>query len=453
MVTLTVFAGVVAYVTWDLRAGLREQILRREADALMQVASVQLSTETETLADLGLKDAPGELLNAVLRASTKIQGVFAVRVFDSKREFNGALPLPWSEEPPPLAMWQRLESGRPITHLWSRLEARRDLPGLAMPANGSPLSLPVVSTWVPLRTAAGAPLAGVAQFWIDGQALALEFQALDRKLLPQAATAFLAGATLISLLLGWAYRRLAETNRQLSARTDDLLRANRELALAAKASALGTVTAHLMHELKNPVVGLEEFVVTQSELGTKGENDGEFAAAFELTKRLRTMINDVVSVMRDEETGTDFELTCEEIAELAMEKIKPAAAARAVTLERQITSTTSLSARRATLGGLVLRNLLQNAVEASSAGTTVRVEAEAHESGISFRVRDHGGGLPAAVRERLFQPCASTKRGGSGLGLALSQQLARQAGGRIELEHSDEHGTCFRLVLPREGER
>ena len=65
-------------------------------------------------------------------------------------------------------------------------------------------------------------------------------------------------------------------------------------------------------------------------------------------------------------------------------------------------------------------------------------------------MEDRAGGLPSTVRGRLFQPCASTKIGGSGLGLALSHQLAQQAGGRLELLRSDERGTIFRLGLAAE---
>ena len=59
-------------------------------------------------------------------------------------------------------------------------------------------------------------------------------------------------------------------------------------------------------------------------------------------------------------------------------------------------------------------------------------------------------GLPAAVRDRLFEPCTSTKAGGTGVGLALSFQLAQQAGGTLELVRSDAGGTSFRLVLAPE---
>jgi signal transduction histidine kinase len=107
--------------------------------------------------------------------------------------------------------------------------------------------------------------------------------------------------------------------------------------------------------------------------------------------------------------------------------------------------------RSANLGTLVLRNLVQNACEAVGAGGAVRVTgARRSAGGVDFEVTDNGRGLPAAVRERLFQPCTSAKPGGSGVGLALSYQLAQQAGGRLELVRSDERGTTFRLVLPGE---
>ncbi|WP_158277339.1 HAMP domain-containing sensor histidine kinase [Opitutus sp. ER46] len=444
--TLLVFAGVVAYVSLWLRQGLREQVLRREAETLTEIAAFQLATEAESLAKLGLPEAPGELLNAVLKTS-KLRGVFAVRVLDADQNFAGALPLPWTETPPAAKDWAQLAQGVPVARLHAR-ESAAEVIGLAPPTTAGRAAEPLVETWLPLRATDKAPLAGVAQMWTDGHAVAMEFAAIDRRVLLQALLAWTAGAAIISVLLTWAFRRLAQANRMLQARSEDLLRANRELTLAAKTSALGAVAAHLVHELKNPVAGLEEYVASQSEQGARGDGGGELAAASELTRRLRTMINDVVGVMRDEQQDAGFELTAAEVLELVFAKARPLAEARGVQLETAVAGdAATLPARRSNLTRLVLQNLLQNAIEATPRGRKVRLSAESAGGTMSFAVADEGPGLPAAVQARLFQPCPSGKPGGSGLGLALSQQLARQADGRIVLERTGATGTCFQLVL------
>jgi signal transduction histidine kinase len=163
------------------------------------------------------------------------------------------------------------------------------------------------------------------------------------------------------------------------------------------------------------------------------------------------MVNDVVGVLRDEQGGAAFELSCADIAEVVVAKVQVEAAERGVKVETVATPAVSVSGRRANLATLVLRNLLQNAIEATSRGGVVTLTARGlSDGGAEFFVQDGGVGLPEAVRARLFQPCTSTKAGGSGLGLALSYQLAQQAGGRLELLESGERGTCFRLVLAPE---
>lgn len=163
------------------------------------------------------------------------------------------------------------------------------------------------------------------------------------------------------------------------------------------------------------------------------------------------MVNDVVGVLRDEQSGAEFVLSCEDIVGAVAAKVQSEAKQRGVMLSVAGVADLTVSSRRANLATLVLRNLLQNALEATPAGRTVRLTGKVGTEGaMEFLVEDAGSGLPATVRARLFQPCASTKPGGSGLGLALSQQLAVQAGGKLELIRSDDHGTCFRLVLAAE---
>jgi signal transduction histidine kinase len=91
---------------------------------------------------------------------------------------------------------------------------------------------------------------------------------------------------------------------------------------------------------------------------------------------------------------------------------------------------------------------MMNAVEASPEGACVRVRALATEAGIELQVEDAGPGLPADIRARLFQPHVSSKPAGAGMGLYLSERLARQRyGGGIALEDRAPRGTLARLRL------
>jgi nitrogen-specific signal transduction histidine kinase len=68
-----------------------------------------------------------------------------------------------------------------------------------------------------------------------------------------------------------------------------------------------------------------------------------------------------------------------------------------------------------------------------------------------MEVADEGPGLPPEMQARLFAPCPSHKKGGSGIGLAISQQLANHLGAELELKHSSSKGCAFRLALPWPG--
>lgn len=443
--TVGVLGAVVGVVTLQLRSGLHGQILRREADTLAAVAAMQLDLAAADLGEQALVEVPGALLSAVLKTS-RLRGVSGVRIFDANRRMNSAWPFRWTDELPAEVDWRELGGGGPVVRL-RRGETVDDILGL--PAGlGAPQ--PALEAWVPLRRSGSPAPLGVAQFLINGGGVAADLEGHDRRLWLQAGLAWLAGSAVIVVVFGWALRRLGRANAELRARGEDLQRANRELVLAAKTSALGAVTAHLFHELKNPLAGLETIVAGAGE-GRGPAEGGELAAASELTRRLRTMVNDVVGVLRDEQTGARFTLTAGEVGEIVQGKVAGDAAARGVRLETAVGAGPVLAARPANLATLVLRNLLQNALEATPAGGVVRLGGGAAPGGgVLFTVEDSGPGLPPQVRERLFQPCASSKPGGSGLGLALSHQLAQQAGGRLELARSDARGTSFRLVIPAE---
>jgi len=100
----------------------------------------------------------------------------------------------------------------------------------------------------------------------------------------------------------------------------------------------------------------------------------------------------------------------------------------------------------------VLLNLGRNAVEAMAnrdGGGPITIEGRREGASVVIDVSDSGPGLAPKAREHLFEPFAgSARRGGIGLGLAISRELVRGHGGELELVNSDAAGTRFRITLP-----
>jgi signal transduction histidine kinase len=95
-----------------------------------------------------------------------------------------------------------------------------------------------------------------------------------------------------------------------------------------------------------------------------------------------------------------------------------------------------------------LLNLLRNAREAMQDGGAIDVQVAAEGMSVVIDVADRGGGIPADIRARVFDPFFSTKGEGTGLGLAITRQIVEAHGGSITCDSRDGGGTRFRIALP-----
>ena len=110
--------------------------------------------------------------------------------------------------------------------------------------------------------------------------------------------------------------------------------------------------------------------------------------------------------------------------------------------------------------GRVLLNLLTNAFHAvkerkakepEGYEPTVWVNTRKTKSGVEIKVRDNGGGIPEAIREKIFQPFFTTKPTGEGTGLGLSMSydiVTKGHGGELKVASDKEVGSEFLIILP-----
>ena len=98
-----------------------------------------------------------------------------------------------------------------------------------------------------------------------------------------------------------------------------------------------------------------------------------------------------------------------------------------------------------------ISNIIINAFQSKKEGldmVTITIRATIQESDVVISIQDNGKGMTREIQENVFQPHFTTKKSGSGLGLAMAMQIVRQAGGRIWFESMDNQGSTFFIELP-----
>jgi signal transduction histidine kinase len=445
--TLAVLAGTILAGCLLLREKVREQLAGRDGEAFNELARWQQQYGDENGPEmLTTIDDPAEQFNLALKLS-RIRGVVGIRLFLPDGKFNTAFPASITESALSAEDMSKLAALKPVSHFYPAADlASFDLLAQVDSANAGKRA-PLLEVNVPLHAPDKDRLAGVAQFITDGEGIAREYADLDRHLFFQAGVTFLAAGGILTLALGLAFARLQRVNRMLSERTERLSQANQELLLAAKSSAIGAVTSHLIHGLKNPLSGLQGFVRNHTSGTADAESDWQDAVV--TTERMQTLIGGVVRILEEQQSGAGYEISLQEMVEIVLARMLPVARAAGVHFSTSLATEATLTNRDANLTILILENLIQNALQATPEGKAVHLVAVRAGGRVLCEVRDEGPGIPADQQEGLFKPCRSKKEGGSGIGLAISGQLAKQIGATLELRSTSSKGCVFRLSLSR----
>lgn len=442
---LVVLAATIGSGLLYVRGLVRQQIAQRDAEALHATtlmeqldAAIQNGNEVRTDEQIGF-DA------AVL--ASRLRGVMGIRFYDTNGVFKDSFPA--TILPLPIGRKALASVGELKPHGFFHTDTPLSAVFIYLPqfATGNVARVPTLEVTVPLHRRDTTKLAGAAQFVIEGQSIATEYAHLDQHLIQFGVIMFIIAGLLLVAMLWPAFRRVENLNRDLAAHGERLQRANEELALAARASALGAVSAHLMHGLKNPLASLSQFVSRR----TNGNSDAaveDWQDALSASRRMQSLVELTLEVLADARGEPTYELSVKDLVTEVQKRVAAAVERRTVRLAIQAEGTCTLSSRTANLASLVLVNLLENAIEATPAGGTVSLSVAREGERLRFRVRDEGPGFPEHLRHHLFLPCKSTREGGSGIGLAICKQIADHLGARLDLAESSPKGCEFVLELP-----
>jgi signal transduction histidine kinase len=445
-VTLASLAGTILFATLQLRVRIREQIAGRDGEVLDAVAFMNLAVDLPEIESLGPLTDPDNQLGVVLKTS-RLKGVVATRLFDANGKFARAFPPNVREAAMDPQSLQDLRDLKPVSRFHRAVRSSNLFVPEVNILPEAERTLPLLEVNVPLHTGTDRQLLGIAQFIIEGYSIETEFSQLDRNLAWQALAAFLVGGGILTLTIIWAFRRLRGAQLLLAERTRSLLQANQALALAAKTSAVGAITSHLIHGLKNPLSGLQNLVASLASADADSP-DADWQQAIVATRRMQGLVNQVVNVLREEEGSAQFQITLPELAEIVVSKVRPLSLETGVRLDTQVNGSAALPNRTANLVALILVNLVQNALQATPRGQSVSLLLADSAENLVCEVRDEGPGFPETLADNLFSPCKSTKEGGSGIGLAISKQLANHLGAGLELKRHAPTGCVFVLTVP-----
>jgi signal transduction histidine kinase len=268
----------------------------------------------------------------------------------------------------------------------------------------------------------------------------------------------------VTLTLSRLHDAMDSLERRVKARTDQLKdemarRHDADLARfrAERLAAVGTMAAQLAHEVRNPMCSISlnvDLLSIEINALTSKESHSP-AEANLLLSQIGREIGRIESVLRDYLTFARLPkivLREQPVHAFLDERLAlinaELAAAHVSVLKDYDPQVECMNADPPQMWQVIL-NLVRNAREAMPQGGEIKVHTRREGGEIEISVSDTGSGIEEEHLSQLFTPFFTTKAEGTGLGLALSQQIVAEHGGRIECRSTPGAGTTFSILLPQ----
>ena len=249
--------------------------------------------------------------------------------------------------------------------------------------------------------------------------------------------------------------KIAEIERYAA----DLSSAQERLVRSERLASVGRLAAGLAHEIGNPLSAILGFQELLLQGGLEPQEEREFLERMKReTERIHRVLRDMLDFARPAVALRPGEAevpgSVHEAVDDVLALVKPQKNFRDIDVRAEIPGDLPRITLAAPRIVQVLLNLLLNAADAvpREGGRVTLRAARAPGDRVRLTVEDNGSGIAAEIRDRLFEPFATTKEPGkgTGLGLAVCRGLVESAGGTLAAEDGDEGGARFVIELPAE---
>lgn len=243
---------------------------------------------------------------------------------------------------------------------------------------------------------------------------------------------------------------LGEISNSINRMADARQKLEADLRREDRMRAVGRLVAGMAHEIRNPLNSIRLAVeYVERRLGKNDVRAADLHSVLEEVDRLSSLLSNLLTFQKTRRPDLRDQFVAP-VLEKCVSLIQPQATARNVKI-RAKTGMADLETRfdREHLTQMLM-NLLLNAIEAAGQGGSIDVRLEQDKELARIQVQDSGPGLTEEQKEHLFEAFYSTKAGGTGLGLAVSRELAEGMGASLRYR-SDGPGATFEIELRRIG--
>jgi len=230
---------------------------------------------------------------------------------------------------------------------------------------------------------------------------------------------------------------------------ESVRRIENEIELSHRLASIGRLTSGVAHEVKNPinaiVVHLELLREKMREVqpDTRRHMDIISSEIHRLDRVVQTLV-DFNRPVELQLKAADLRRLLDEVTVLT----SPEAERNGVTIVTDLGKEPLPVLVDADLVKQALHNVVLNGVQAMPNGGTLHLSARHKDVTAIVEVRDEGTGIPAEIRDRIFNLYFTTKKAGSGIGLAMTYRVLQMHHGSLDFETEMGQGTTFRLCLP-----